>query len=137
MNIENLVVPFVSEMVEFIQIKGSKARFHSHGKVGRVLEMILNTNSNVLDPCESPPEGDISLAEIKRKVGNQMCIFGNMQLKLLEGAKQDEIKRMVKNGIKIVIHIGEFGSDVIKQADDKYRLKLDSIVLHGCVHLHS
>ncbi|MEN6385335.1 MAG: uroporphyrinogen decarboxylase family protein [Phycisphaerales bacterium] len=94
---DKFVVPFVSEMVNLIHSKGSRVRIHCHGKIGKVLDSICKINCDAIDPCESPPDGDIELSEVKDKIGDKISIFGNIQLKQLETASGDEIKRIVKN----------------------------------------
>jgi hypothetical protein len=89
------VVPYVSEMVDLIHSKGAKARLHCHGKVGQVLEMIADTGADAVDPCEAPPDGDVTLAEVKKRVGNKMCIFGNIQIKLLEHGSAADVRDAV------------------------------------------
>ncbi|MCJ7701844.1 MAG: hypothetical protein MUO62_09695, partial [Anaerolineales bacterium] len=91
------VVPYVSEMVDLIHSKGSKVRIHCHGKIARVLDLILETGADGIDPCEAPPDGDIVLADVKQRVGRKMCIFGNLQLKLLETGTPEEVERAVIN----------------------------------------
>ncbi|MBN1935013.1 MAG: hypothetical protein JW934_10130 [Anaerolineae bacterium] len=93
---ERFVVPYVTEMVDLIHSYGAKARFHCHGRIGEVLDMILSTGADALDPCEAPPDGDIELAEIKRRIGGRMCLFGNLQLKLLEYGTPGEVEATVK-----------------------------------------
>jgi len=90
------VVPYVSEIVELLHGYGTKVRFHSHGKIDQVLEMILETGADGLDPCEAPPDGDIHLSNIKQRVGDQMCLFGNLQLKLLEHGTPDQVADEVR-----------------------------------------
>ena len=107
---ERFVVPYVTEMVDLIHSKGARVRLHCHGKIGRVLDMIVATGADSLDPCEPPPDGDITLAEVKRRVGHcvghrvgvggqtgkRMCIFGNLELKLLEHGSEDEVTETIK-----------------------------------------
>lgn len=93
---ERLVTPYVSRMVELIHTKGGKVRLHCHGKINEVLDLIVATGADALDPCEGPPDGDITLAEVKKKVGDKVCLFGNIQLKALEHASAEEIKRIVR-----------------------------------------
>jgi hypothetical protein len=52
---ERFVVPQVSEMVSLIHAFGSRVRIHCHGRIGQVLDMILATGADALDPCEAPP----------------------------------------------------------------------------------
>jgi len=93
---KRFVVPYVAEMVDLIHSRGAKVRFHCHGKIRSVLDMIVDTGSDAIDPCEAPPDGDITLAELKKRIGNKMCIFGNLQLKLLEHGSTDEVEKSVK-----------------------------------------
>ncbi len=90
------MVPYVKEMVDVVHAAGGKVRLHCHGKVRQVLEMIVETGADALDPCEPPPDGDITLAELKRRAGDQLCLFGNLELKLLEHAAADDVAAAIK-----------------------------------------
>ncbi len=92
---KRFVVPYVTDMVTLIHDYGAKVRFHCHGKIGQVLDMIMTTGADGLDPCEGPPDGDIPLAKVKQRVGQHMSLFGNIQLKDLEHATPDEIETIV------------------------------------------
>jgi len=92
---ERFVVPYVAEMTERIHRAGALVRLHCHGRIGRVLEAIARAAPDALDPCEAPPDGDIALAEVKRRVGGRLCLFGNLQLKLLEHGAPEAIERAV------------------------------------------
>ncbi len=89
------VTPYVKDMVDLIHEKGALARFHSHGKVNRVLDMIAATGADALDPCEPPPDGDIELAEMKKRIGARMCLCGNLELKLIEHGSREEVRQAV------------------------------------------
>jgi hypothetical protein len=93
---EDFVVPFEREMVALIHEKGSLARIHCHGRIGSVLDLIAATGGNALDPCEGPPDGDIPLQSVKAQVGDRICLFGNLQPKVLERGSREEIRRAVK-----------------------------------------
>ena len=93
---DRFVTPYVAEMTDLIHSKGGKVRLHCHGKIGRVLDMILATGADAIDPCEPPPDGDITLAEVKRRLSGRMCVFGNMELKWLEHGSEEEVTAYVK-----------------------------------------
>lgn len=93
---EQFVVPYVTEMASLIHGKGSKVRFHCHGKISKLWEMIVKTGSDAMDPCEAPPDGDITLAQLKKNLGSKMCLFGNIQLKVLERGSAEEVENVVK-----------------------------------------
>ena len=91
-----LVVPYVSEMVELIHRYGGYARLHCHGRTAQVLEMIVATGADAIDPLEPPPDGDIALAEVKARYGDRLILFGNMELKYLETETPEEIDARVR-----------------------------------------
>ena len=90
------IVPHVTEMVRLIHSHGSKARLHCHGRIGRVLDLILQTGCDGIDPCEPPPDGDIELDEIKRRCqAHGVSVWGNIELKLLEHGTPEQVRAEV------------------------------------------
>ncbi len=93
---KEFVVPYVTDMVELIHQYGCYARIHSHGHVAQVLDLIVETGADAIDPLEPPPDGDITLAEVKKHYGKDLILFGNMELKFLEHETPAEIDARVK-----------------------------------------
>ena len=93
---EAFVYTYLCDMTALIHKYGKKVRIHSHGKVGRVLEMMLDTGADAVDPCEAPPDGDIALADVKKMAAGRAVIFGNLQLKLLENGSEEEVRQEVR-----------------------------------------
>lgn len=93
---DRFVTPYVREMVNLVHAAGAKARFHCHGKIARVLDMIAQTGTDALDPCEAPPDGDTELADVKQRVGSRLCLCGNLQLKLLEHGTTEQVAHAVR-----------------------------------------
>lgn len=90
------VVPHVTEMTRLIHARGGKVRLHCHGKMAQVLDMILETGCDGIDPCEPPPDGDIELDEVKRRCqARGVSVWGNIELKLLEQAAPGQVRAEV------------------------------------------
>jgi uroporphyrinogen-III decarboxylase len=90
------VVPHVTEMTRLIHARGGKVRLHCHGKMAQVLDMILETGCDGIDPCEPPPDGDIELDEVKRSCqARGVSVWGNIELKLLEQAAPGQVRAEV------------------------------------------
>ncbi|OHB60434.1 MAG: hypothetical protein A2Y12_18790 [Planctomycetes bacterium GWF2_42_9] len=137
---DKFVVPFVTEMIELIHSRGAKVRLHCHGKIGKILDSICKTGCDAIDPCEAPPDGDISLSEVKKRVGDNICIFGNIQLKLLETASVVEIENAVcncmdaaKNGGRYVIMptAAPINSPLSSQTEKNYNIFIDAALKLG------
>ena len=97
---EEFVFPYMCEIVELIHSCGAMARIHCHGRIGRVLDMMIASGADAIDPCEAPPDGDIELADVKKKCAGKMTIFGNLELKLLEQGTTNDVKHAVRNCMK-------------------------------------
>lgn len=90
---ERFELPYLTEMVDLIHSYGRLVRIHCHGRIGKVIDMIAETGCDATDPCEEPPDGDITLENLKKRVGDRLCLHGSMQLKLLENADGDTVRR--------------------------------------------
>ena len=89
------VTPYLKEMTELIHKYGGLVRIHCHGKIDKVLDDIISCGSDALDPCEAPPDGDITLKKLKERAAGKLCLFGNLKLKLLECADTNEVRNTV------------------------------------------
>ena len=91
------VLPHVTEMTRLIHARGGKVRLHCHGKMALVLDMVLETGCDGIDPCEPPPDGDIELDELKRRCHTRgVSLWGNIELKLLEQATPAQVRAEVR-----------------------------------------
>ena len=90
------VLDYDRPMVERIHSYGRFARVHCHGRIRQVLDMIVEMGTDALDPVEAPPSGDISLAEVKARYGDQLCLMGNLQIRDIELATPEQMERIVR-----------------------------------------
>ena len=94
---QRFIVPHVTQMTQLIHSRGGKVRLHCHGRIGRVLDMILETGCDGVDPCEPPPDGDIELDDVKRRCrARGASAWGNLELKLLENGTPEEVRAEVR-----------------------------------------
>ncbi len=73
------VVGYTGRLVRAIRATGGFARIHSHGRLRAVLPHIAAMGADGLDPVEPPPQGDMELAEVRREIGRQAVLFGNIE----------------------------------------------------------
>ncbi len=75
---------YTRPMVDVIQRHGGYARIHSHGRLRRILPDIASMAPAGLDPVEPPPQGDMALIEVRRAIGEQTVLFGNIEASEIE-----------------------------------------------------
>lgn len=81
---KDYVVEYVKPMVASIHKTGGFARVHCHGRLRPILDLIAATGCDGLDPIEPPPQGDVSLAEVRQAHGREWVLFGNLEISDIE-----------------------------------------------------
>lgn len=135
------VVPHVTAMTGLIHSRGGKVRLHCHGKMGQVLDMILETGCDGIDPCEPPPDGDIELDEVKRRCAARgVSVWGNVELKLLEHATPAEVRAEVRRvmeqakdggGFVLMPTAGPINLPLSPRTETNYRAFIDAGIEFG------
>lgn len=94
------VVAYDTPMVAAIQRHGGYARIHSHGRLDAILGLIAATGAVGLDPIEPPPQGDLQLGEVRRRVGRQMVLFGNLEISDIENLPVEAMAARVRTALE-------------------------------------
>jgi hypothetical protein len=96
---DELVVRYDKPTVKAIHAEGGFAMMHCHGRVNRVLESFRQMGLDAVHPVEAPPVGDVVLADAKRRIGQDVCIRGNVQLADLDRSSPSEIESLCRSVI--------------------------------------
>lgn len=96
-----LVVERLAPLVQRTHATGNIAVVHCHGRLDAVLEMIVETGADVLEPLEVLPvsTADLGIAEVKRRVGDRMCLAGGVQAVDLDRGDPATIRSRVREVI--------------------------------------
>ncbi len=94
-----LVVDFTGPLVEMVNASGNYSVIHSHGRLDDILEMIADMNPHALEPLEVLPAStaDVTMADVKRRIGDRLCLMGGIQANELENETPDYIEARVKD----------------------------------------
>ena len=90
------VTRYDAEYIRMIRAAGGFPRLHSHGRIGKVLDQIVEMAPDALDPLEPPPDGDVTVAELKDAVGGRLCLTGGIELKHLEAGDGGFVEHLVR-----------------------------------------
>jgi len=97
---DEYVVRYTGKMVRLIQKYGGYARIHSHGRLKNILPMLKKMKIDGLDPCEPPPQGDMTLAEVKKVIGKETVLMGNIEVSDIENLPTKEFEKKVITALK-------------------------------------
>lgn len=92
---EKFIGPRLKKMVEAIHEEGGKVIKHSDGNLWPILDMIIDTGVDGINPIE--PVARMDIGEVKAKYGDRVCMSGNIDCgHLLSEASTDEVRAAVR-----------------------------------------
>lgn len=99
---EELVVPYDGEIMRRIKTADPEAiiHVHCHGKVRTLLDSFVEMGVDSIDPVEPPPQGNVDIAEVKRKYDNKLVFVGNIEFLDMETKDPDEMDKLVQCAIE-------------------------------------
>ena len=83
-----------------IQKYGGYARIHSHGRLRGIINLIAKMKPDGMDPLEPPPQGDMTLEEIKKIIGRDTVLMGNIESSDIENLEPPEFEKKVAVALK-------------------------------------
>lgn len=72
---------------------------HCHGPLNDILEEFVELGADCLHPIEGPPLGDVTFEDAKRRIGDRVCLEGNIQIGDLYHDPTDVLVEKVKRTI--------------------------------------
>lgn len=97
---QEFVVEYDTKLVELVHsYPGNYVIMHSHGRVGRFLERFAAMRIDGLNVLEPPPIGDTILADAKQRIGNRVCLIGNIQYDDLARGTEEKIEQLAATAI--------------------------------------
>ena len=122
-NFIELLQPCYKRLTENIHNRGGKVILHTDGQITPLLDFILGCGLDGLH-CLEPAAG-VDLAVVKKKVGDKLCLFGNIDTtRVLTKGTQKEVEDAVKHAIKIA---GPGGGFVISPENASSDMKVQNV----------
>lgn len=97
---EEYEVRYTRPIVNTIQRHGGYARIHSHGRLRAILPLIASMEPAGLDPVEPPPQGDMTLLEVRQTYGKSMVLFGNIEASEIETLPNEAFAERVHRALQ-------------------------------------
>ncbi len=95
---DEFIRPRLAKIVRVIHEEGAYAVKHSDGNLWPILDMMIGTGIDGINPIE--PVAGMDIGEVKRKYGDRVCLIGNIDCgDLLSSATEAEVRRVVRETI--------------------------------------
>lgn len=93
------VVRYTGPMVKMIRKQGGFARIHCHGRLLAILDSVVEMGADAIDPIEPPPHGDVELEYVRREYGQELVLFGNIEISAIESMDSAEFEKVVEQSL--------------------------------------
>jgi uroporphyrinogen-III decarboxylase len=93
---DEYVVPYEGKLIEWLKERGALVTVHCHGKVAHALKGMIAAGADGTDPVEPPPQGDVTYAEARAIVGDELTLIGNLQFSDLCNGTGEQIAAQVR-----------------------------------------
>jgi hypothetical protein len=90
---------YTKPMIDIIHKYNGIARVHCHGNISDILDYIIDSGCDGLDPIEPPSQGDIELAETRKRAGENIALFGNLEISDIENLETTEFAEKISRAL--------------------------------------
>ena len=115
---QELFLPYIRANVELTHDCGALYHYYDDGKMDKTLEFLADAGVDVIETLSPPPMGDIDLASAKARIGDRVCLKGNVdQVNAILPRTPAEIRQVVEE----TITVGAPGGGFILSTSDSIR----------------
>lgn len=95
------ILPYLQKAVNLVHKHGSYIIKHTDGKIWKILDDIIETGIDVIDPLE--PIANMDIGKVKEKYGDRVCIAGNIDctMVLTNGTVQEVVEAVKETIAKV------------------------------------
>lgn len=105
--LRDFILPRLRRAVDAIHEEGALAVKHTDGNIWKIIDQIVETGADGLNPIE--PSAGMDIGEVKRRYGDRICLVGNIDCgKLLSRGTPEEVREAVRRCIEVAAPGGGF-----------------------------
>jgi uroporphyrinogen-III decarboxylase len=122
---EEFVLPYDRELVKVAKEAGLLVDYHNCGRGTAILESMAATGCDALEPL-TPPQlnGDIRLDDAKRRIGDQVCLYGGFNERVLMSDDPEVVRIEVRRCIDAAAAGGGYA---IRCAGQIFHARIDNL----------
>jgi uroporphyrinogen decarboxylase len=94
---DEFIAPYLKQLVAGYRDMGFHVVKHTDGNIMPILDALVAANPHALHSLD--PQGGVDLAEVKRLVGDKVCLIGNVNCALLQTGTDAEAKADIRRAL--------------------------------------
>jgi uroporphyrinogen decarboxylase len=87
------VTPYLHRVIEAHKANGAYTIKHTDGDIMPILDQLVSCGPNALHSLD--PQAGVDLAEVKRLVGDKVCLAGNVNCGLMQTGTDEEVRQNI------------------------------------------
>ena len=92
------VTPFLARLIDGYRKMGFYVIKHTDGNIMPILDQLVQANPHALHSID--PQGGVDIAEVKRLVGDRVCLIGNVNCGLLQTGTEAEVIESIRYALR-------------------------------------
>ena len=92
------ITPYLAKLIRGYREMGFYTIKHTDGNIMPILDQLVEANPHALHSLD--PQAGVDIAEVKRRVGNKVCLIGNVNCALLQTGTEEEVIESVRYALK-------------------------------------
>ncbi|HEY64820.1 MAG TPA: hypothetical protein G4O02_09640, partial [Caldilineae bacterium] len=127
---ETFCLPYDRELHDALHAVGHKVVYHTCGGMMDILELIVQNHCDASETLAPPGVGgDAVHEEIKRRIGNQVCLIGGLdQFNILTSGTPDQIRREVR---RLFEALGPGGGYIMSPSDHFFETPIENLRVYA------
>ena len=86
---DEFVTPYLSRLIAGYRNMGFYVIKHTDGNIMPILDSLVGASPHALHSLD--PQGGVDIAQVKRRVGDRICLIGNVNCALLQTGSEEEV----------------------------------------------
>ena len=132
---DEFITPYLTELIAGYRELGFYVIKHTDGNIMPILDSLVATRPHALHSLD--PQGGVDIAEIKRLVGDKLCLIGNVNCSMMDTGTEEEVIESAQYAIK---HGMPGGGYIFSTSNCIYTgmdLKSDKLRITCTVNMHT
>ena len=92
------IAPYLTKLIKGYRDLGFYTIKHTDGNIMPILDQLVQSNPHALHSLD--PQGGVDIAEVKRLVGDRVCLVGNVNCGVLDNGSDDEVAESVRYALR-------------------------------------
>lgn len=95
---DEFITPYLKELIAGYREMGFYVIKHTDGNIMPILDSLVASGPHALHSLD--PQGGVDIAEVKRLVGDKICLIGNVNCGLMDTGTDDEVVESARYALK-------------------------------------